>query len=146
MPLYNRFKYQQLGDTGVTPINLKTDTIKVALLTSSYTPDIDNHNFLSDVNANEVSGTGYTAGGATLANPSITKDTTNDRAYLDADDTTWANSTLTARYAVLYKSTGTAATSVLIGYIDFGANKSTVGDTFYIQWAAPGVGGVLSIA
>lgn len=143
MPLYNRFKYQQLGDTSVTPINLKTDTIKVALVTASYVPDIDGHSFFSDI-TNEVSGTGYTAGGKALANVSATKDNTNDRAYIDADDTTWPASTITAaRYAILYKDTGSPATSPLIGYIDLGANKSTVADTFYIQWAVPGSGAVL---
>ena len=51
-------------------IDLDTDTIKVLLVTSAYTPDQDTHTKHSDV-TNEVSGTGYTAGGATLANKSL---------------------------------------------------------------------------
>ena len=42
---------------------------KMGLLTSSYTPSLTNHVFWSDVNANETSGTGYTAGGAALSTP-----------------------------------------------------------------------------
>lgn len=42
---------------------------KMALLTSSYTPNLSTHVHLSDVNANETSGTGYTAGGVALASP-----------------------------------------------------------------------------
>lgn len=140
--VYNSIKKKFIDGTN---LNLTSDTIKVALVTSSYTPNIDTHVFFSDV-TNEVTGTGYVAGGATIANPSITVDTANDRAYFDADDTTWATSTITARGAVVYKSTGTAATSPLIGYVDFGADKSTTGDTFYIQWAAPASGAILYVA
>lgn len=123
-------------------IDLDTDTIKVALVTASYTSDNDAHDFFDDI-TNEVSGSGYTAGGATLANPVITVDTANNRTYLDADDTTWAASTITnARYAVIYKSTGTAGTSRLIAFVDLGANKSTTGDTFYLQWAATSAGAI----
>lgn len=140
MPLYNNGKLKLVNGG----IDLDTDTIKAALLTASYTPNIDTQVFLSDVNTNEVAGTGYTAGGATLTNAALTVDTTNDRVYFDADDTTWPNSTITgARYVLLYKSTGSAATSPLIGYIDLLASKSTVADTFYLQWALPAVGAIL---
>lgn len=72
MPAYhNLSKALMDGD-----IDLANDTIKVMLLTSSYTPDLD-HDFVDDVSANEVSGTGYTAGGATLASKAITDDDAN---------------------------------------------------------------------
>jgi hypothetical protein len=120
-------------------VNLLTDTIKVALTTASYTPNIDSDDFFNDV-TNEVSGTGYTAGGATLASKSITQDNANDRAAFDAADVSWSNSTITnARWAVVYKSTGTAATSPLIAYIDLLANRSSSADTFKIEWAPAGV-------
>lgn len=138
---YNNGKLKLVNGT----IDLDTDTLKVSLHTSSYTPNIDTHVFFSDL-TNEITGTGYVAGGATLTTVSLTVDTTNDRVYLDADDTTWVNSTLTARYAVLYKSTGVAGTSPLIGYIDFGANKITAADTFYIQWTAPASGAILYLS
>jgi hypothetical protein len=77
-------------------IDLDTDTIKVLLVTSAYTPDQDAHTKRSDV-TNEVSGTGYTAGGATLANKSVSADTTDNEGVSDADDSTWGSSTITAR-------------------------------------------------
>jgi hypothetical protein len=120
---------------------LTTDTIKVALLTSSYTPNIDTHDFFDDVSANEISATGtYAAGGGTLANRSITVDTTNDRAYFDADDLQFTGTTIADyRYLVIYKSTGTAGTSPLLAYVDLGSVRTTSGDTAYIQWSSDGI-------
>jgi hypothetical protein len=119
-------------------IDLDTDTIKVALVTSSYVPDQDAHDFFDDV-TNEVTGTGYTAGGASLANKAVTADNTDNEGVFDADDVTWSTSTITARGAVIYKSTGTASTSPLIAYIDFGADKSSSAGDFKIQWNSEGI-------
>lgn len=98
-----------------------TDTFKVSLHTSAYTPDLD-HDFFSDV-TNEVSGTGYTAGGVTLTGGAATYDATNNRTYLDFADPTWATATVTFRYAVWRKDTGSSATSPLLCYTDFGADQ-----------------------
>ena len=118
--------------------NMTTDTMKVALCTSSFAPNIDTMDFFDDV-TNEVVSAGYTAGGATLGTKTITLDTANDLAYFDAADTSWSGVTFTYRYLVLYKSTGSAATSPLLGYIDFGVDRSNSGDTAYIQWATTGI-------
>lgn len=119
-------------------IDLDTDTIKVMLVTSAYTPDQDVHDYKDDI-TNEVSGTGYTAGGATLANKTVTQDNTDNEGVFDADDVTWSSSTITARGAVLYKDTGTASTSPLICYFDFGSDKSSSNGNFTIQWNAEGI-------
>lgn len=133
--IYNSFK----RDVANGSIDLDTDTIKVMLVTSTYTPDQDLHTKRSDV-TNEVSGTGYSAGGATLANKTVTADNTNNRAAFDADDVTWASSSITARAAVLYKSRGGAATAdELIAYIDFGSDKVSSSGNFTIQWGANGI-------
>lgn len=132
--IYNSFKVK-ISDGN---IDLDTDTIKVALVTSSYTPDQDAHDFFDDI-TNEVVGTGYTAGGATLAGKAVTQDNTNDLAKFDATDVTWSTATITARGAVLYKSTGTDSTSPLIAYIDFGADKSSVAADFKIEWHSDGI-------
>jgi len=132
--VYNAFKKNIMNGS----IDLDTDTIKVMLVTSSYTPNQDTHEFKSDVTG-EVSGTGYTAGGATLSNKSVTQDNTDDEGVFDADDVTWSNSTITARGAVLYKSTGNDATSPLICYFDFGENKSSSNGNFTIQWNSEGI-------
>lgn len=115
-----------------------TDTIKCALTTSAYTPDQDAHDRFNDV-TNEVTGTGYTAGGATLANATVTYTGATDVIMLDADDATWASSTITARTAVVYKSTGTASTSPLICYQQSDADVSSTAGTFTVQWNAAGI-------
>lgn len=118
-------------------IDLDSDTLKVMLCTSSYTPNQGTHQYKSSV-TNEVSGTGYTAGGATLG--SVTVGVTGNVFTLDAADTSWASSTITARYAVIYDSTpGSDATRPLIGYIDFGADVSTTSGTFQIVWNSSGI-------
>lgn len=120
-------------------IDFDSDTIKVALLSSSYTPNQDTHDYFDDVSAYEVSGTGYTAGGATLANKSVTYTSGTNVTKFDADDVSWTSSTITARYAVIYDSTGTAGTSALIGYVDFGSDQSSSSGTFSIVWDSAGI-------
>lgn len=58
------------GDTFA--IDYLSDTIKAALLTNAHTPNFDTHETFDDVDGDEVSGTGYTAGGATLGSKTIT--------------------------------------------------------------------------
>jgi len=120
-------------------VDWDTDTIKVALLSNAYTPDQDAHDYFNDVSANEVTGTGYTSGGATLASKTITYDSGSNVITLDAADTTWSSSTITARYAVVYGSTGTASSSPLIGYVDFGSDQSSSNGNFTITWDATGI-------
>ena len=132
--IYNAFKKNIMNGS----IDLDTDTIKVALVTSSYTPNQDTDDMFDDV-TNEVSGTGYTAGGASLANKTVTQDNTDNEGVFDADDVTWSTSTITARAAVVYKSTGTASTSPLICYIDFGSDKISTAGNFIIAWNAEGI-------
>ena len=130
--VYNKFKLKQFDGNA---IDLDNDTIKVALFKSDYTPDAA-HDFFDDVvnGGTECSGAGYTQGGATLANPAFSGTTI---VLFDADDTVWNGATIAdARYGIVYKDTGTDATSPLIGYIDFGENKSVTGGTFTIQWHA----------
>ncbi len=132
--IYNKGKTEILNGA----IDLLTDTIKVALVTSSYSPNKDTHDYFDDV-TNEVSGTGYTAGGKALANKSVTQDDTNDRAEFDTDDVTWTVSTITARAVVLYKDSGTASTSPLLAYIDFGDDYTTLGEDFTVEWDTEGI-------
>lgn len=123
---------------GTAVVDYDTDTIKVALLTG-HTPAQDTHDFFSDVSANQITGTGYTAGGATLGTKTITYDTATDQVRMDAADTTWTTSTLSATHAVVYKDTGTGSTSPLIALVDFGATVTTTAGTFQITWDATGL-------
>lgn len=134
--IYNSYKLKLIDNS--TKIDFATDTIKVALVTSTYSPSADSHDFFNDI-TNEVSGTGYTAGGATLASKTVTQDNTDDEAVFDAADVTWTTSSITARAAILYKSTGVASTSPLIAYIDFGSDRISDGGTFQITFNAEGI-------
>jgi len=124
--------------TQAQPLDWDTNAIKVMLTTSSYTPNQDTHSDKADV-TNEVVGDGYTAGGAALAGKSLAN--TLNVVKFDADDVTWAASTITARRAVLYDSVGggTDASRPLISWLDFGEDKSSVAGDFKITWAAGGI-------
>jgi hypothetical protein len=120
-------------------IDLDTDVIKVMLCTSAYVPNQDTHRYKSSV-TNEVTGTGYTAAGATLTSVAVTYTAGTNTLMFDAADTSWAASTITARYAVIYDSTpATDATRPLIGYVDFGADVSSTAAAFTITWDAAGI-------
>lgn len=120
-------------------VDFDTDTLKVMLVTATYSPNVDTHAFRSDV-TNEISGTGYSAGGVTLASPTVTADTTDDEGVFDAADSSWSSATFTARAAVIYKSRGGASSAdEIICYIDFGADKSCSNGTFTIQWDTEGI-------
>lgn len=131
--VYNSAKVKLLkGDIDLdSPCN-------VALVTSTYTPNIDTHDFFDDV-TNEVAGSGYVAGGITLSSTTVILDTTGDEAEFDAADITWATSTLTARGAVLYRNTGTPGTSPLIAYFDFGSDQTSSAGNFTIAWNSEGL-------
>lgn len=96
-------------------IDLENDTIRVMLL-NGWTPDIDTDENWDDISANEISATGYTAGGATLASPTVTEDDTNNWAKFDAVDVTWSSLAVTTiTRAALVKWTGTPSTSIVVG-------------------------------
>jgi hypothetical protein len=125
---------------GSTPIVWTTATIKCGLTTSTYTPNQDTHHFWSDI-TNEVSGTGYTAGGTTLTTTGGTSyDTASDQIRLDATDASWTTSTITARDAIVWNDTaGASTTDPVIGWVNFGADVSTTAGTFSIVWDATGI-------
>jgi len=113
-------------------IDWESDTVKCALLKSTYTPDIDTHDTWDDISSHEVSGAGYTAGGQALANRTATLDTESDKVRCDSDDVEWTSSTITARYAVVYQDSGTPSTSRLIMLLNFGEDYSSSSGTFKI--------------
>jgi len=113
--------------------------IMCMLCTDSYTPNQDDHNDKADID-NEITdpATGYDAGGKALTTtaPSVAARVTT----YDAADTAWADSTITARYAVLYDDTEAGeGDQPLICYIDFGEDKSSEGGTFQLTWHASGI-------
>lgn len=107
------------------------DSIKIALYTSSLVPDQNaNSDWLTTpYTANEVVGTGYTAGGQALASKTNVASTL--KYVLSAANPSWAGATFTAAFAVIYDSTP-ASPKPLIGYIDLGGNQTVTGGTFTI--------------
>lgn len=133
---YNSFKKKIMEGT----INLASDTIKMALVTSSYTPNTDSHDFWDDVVANEVGNSGtYSAGGATLSSVTVTQDDTDNEGVFDCADVSFTTATITARYAIFYKSTGVNSTSPLIAYDDLGENKTSTAGTWSYTVPAEGL-------
>lgn len=118
-------------------------TLKVALVTSVYTPDQNLHDFWNDVSANEVSGTGYTAGGNAAASPTLTLDGSGNIDFDASDPATWSENAAgfsNARRAILYYDTGVSTTSRLVAYSDdFGADRGNANGDFTISFHANGV-------
>lgn len=128
----------QWSATAARRVDWVTDTIKTSLHTSTYTPNQDTDDFFNDA-SNEITGTGYTAGGVTLAGKTATYDSASNETRLDANDAQWTTATFTARRAVTYKDTGTSTTSPVMGWVDFGGDESVSSGTFTIQWDSTGV-------
>jgi hypothetical protein len=121
-------------------IDWVNDNIKVALVKDTYVPNQDEHEYFSSIATNEITGTGYVTGGATLTNKTITYNATTNEVKFDSDDIIWANATLTARYAIIYDSqSGINTTNPLIALVDFGENKSSTNMDFKLTVGADGV-------
>ena len=126
--IYNSF----FEDIARGAVDLDTDTFWVMLTTSGYSENKDTHVKRSDV-TNEVTGTGYTAGGQSVT-VTVTKDTVNDRLDVSLGSASWASSTITARKAVYYKRRGGAATAdELVMVNDFGSDVSSTAATFTLN-------------
>jgi hypothetical protein len=82
---------------------------------------------------------GYTAGGATLASKSGAYTAGTNTYAIDAADLSWPSSSINGRGVVLYKSTGSAATDQLIGYIDGGADTLSVNGSWSVTFDAAGI-------
>jgi hypothetical protein len=138
MPATAKMYGQALMKALAKEVSWSADTIKIMLCTSSYAPDQDTHVYKSSI-TNEVTGAGYTTGGATLTTKTITYTAGTNTIKLDADDVTWSASTITARYAVIYDATGVDATSVLLGYVDFGSDQVSSSGNFIVTMDAGGI-------
>lgn len=117
-------------ETGV--VDLDTDTFKGMLTTSAYAPNQDTDQFRSSV-TNEISGTGYSAGGVTLASVTVTYDAATNEIRWDFADPQWTSASFTARKFVVYKSRGGASSADdLVFWVDFGADQTVASGTFTI--------------
>lgn len=112
---------------GTTVVRAATtaDTFKIALFTSAASLGANTTAYST---SNEVSGTGYTAGGASLT-VSTAPTSSGTTALLDFDDVTWTTATITARGALIYNST---QSNKAVAVLDFGSDKTSTAGNFTI--------------
>jgi hypothetical protein len=136
--LYNYWKRDVMNGT----IDMDTNTFYVMLINSSGVSAADkDHQYRNTYTTYEVTGTGYTAGGTQLTTLVVSADLTNDLAYFDGADVSWASATVTARGAIVYKSNGSTngTTDNLVCMFDFGSDQTATNGTFTIQWSTAGL-------
>lgn len=121
-----------LRDEATGAVDFDTDTFYMSLHTSSYTPNKDTQDRFDDV-TNEVTGTGYTAGGMAVTATVGAVDTTNDRVDITFAAAAWTTATITARYGVIRKRRGGAASAdELVAVNDFGSDITSTAGTFTV--------------
>jgi hypothetical protein len=108
-------------------------TFKIALFTNAATLDAATTAYST---SNEVTGTGYTAGGNTLTISQVPT-STGTTAFLDFADTTWTSATITARGAMIYLADG--GTNPAVAVLDFGSDKTSTAGDFTIVFPAADV-------
>ena len=134
------------GVYGLTLEKMLSDTLgdsieaedgQLALVTDTYTPNFNTHDFHDDL-TNEVTGTGYTAGGVAVTSTEVTVGSGN--VVFDAADTVFPTVTISnAEAGALTRWTGSSATSELVLLSDFGSPASATAANFTVQWAAGGI-------
>ena len=116
---------------------LATDTIKIALYTSSATLNATTTAYST---SNEISGTGYTAAGVTLTSAAVS--TTGTTAHFDADEPRWTSASFTANGALIYNSSNS---NKAIAVLAFGGDFTVAGGTFKIVFPAAGSTAIIRI-
>lgn len=109
------------------------DTFKIALYTDAATLDAATTAYSA---TNEISGTGYSAGGIVVV--AVAPASSGTTAFVDFADATWAGASFTARGALIYNTTpnttSISLTNPAVAIIDFGSNKTVSANTFSIQF------------
>ena len=137
---YSAIKGQWDNTTnGVFNLGSGGSTMKTSAHTNTYTINQDTDAFFSAV-TNEVTGTNYTAGGATLGSQTLTRSTST--VTFDAADVVWTQSGAgfsNGRKFVVYLSTGASATSRLFSVVTADADVGNVTGDLTIAWSASGI-------
>jgi hypothetical protein len=116
------------------------DTFKMALYTSSATLGPTTTAYSA---TNEISGTGYAAGGNTLT---ISQSPTSGgtTAFISFNNTTWTSASFTCRGALIYNS---SQSNKAVAVFDFGSDKTVVAGTFTVSFpVADATNAVIRIA
>jgi hypothetical protein len=113
--------------TSVTRATTAADTFKMALYTSSATLDATTTAYTTSNETTNTSGTAYVAGGNTLTGSTTSYSGTT--SFVDFADSSWTSATFTARGALIYNSTQSNKSVVVL---DFGSDKSVSSGTFTV--------------
>ena len=119
-------------------VHASTDTYKIALYTDSASLSASTTAYSA---TNEVSGTGYSAGGANLSG--FSSGLSGSTAYLTFSDPAWADSTITARGCLIYNS---SKSNKAVAVFDFGQNVSSVNGTFTVDFPGAGASSLIRLA
>jgi hypothetical protein len=140
---YDQFRLNMFNGGAIDFTTPGGNGIKCAIVTASYTPDQNLHDFWNDVSANEVSGTGYTAGGNVMSGGSAAVNGSGLVTVDIGDPATWTQNGAgfsNGRRAIVYLDTGTAGTSALISYSnDFGSDQGNLNGDFSVTVNASGL-------
>ena len=110
--------------------NVASDALKIALYTAFA--DI-NENTTAYSTTDEITGTGYTAGGQALLNVAVNS-TSNGIVYVSFSNPTWNPAQFTARGALIYNTTRSNAS---IAVLDFGSDKTQAGNNTFTVTLPP---------
>ena len=116
-------------------IDLEGHVLRLALLSASHTPDKANHTQFSNVSANEIAGSGYTAGGEVVLSVAVSR--SGAVVKVDAPDVEWAALAPDFRYVVLYDDT--AVGDPLIALLDPAALQQPGGQDTKVVFHASGI-------
>lgn len=119
-------------------VHTSADVYKLALFTSTATLGAGTTVYAT---TNEITGTGYTAGGATLAG--FTSGLSGSTGYLTFTDPSWAGSTITARGCLIYNS---SKSNKAVAAFDFGADVVSTNGTFTVDLPVAGASALIRIA
>ena len=107
------------------------DTYKLMLLADAYTYS-NAHTVVADVSSNQISGTGYTTGGATITVTAAQSDD-DSKTEFTLGSVLFSSATFTFEKAVVYNSTSNA----LLLYLDFGAEQDVAGQNYQLNAPNP---------
>lgn len=113
-----------------------TGPINVALMGAGFAFDQDLPEVWGDLSAQEATGIAYVAGGTVVANRSVVLDLPSNETRLLGDPVQWPTSTITARGAVIYATSGAKP---VLGYVDFVSDRTSENGLFRIEWPTTGV-------
>lgn len=132
MAVYGKFLQKAVSD-------LIAPGLKAMICQAGYVADLDAHEFRSSV-TNEVTGTGYTAGGVALTGEALTIDAATNRVKIDAADADFGVVTFSAgTQVIVYVDTGNPATDRIVSQHAFVSAQSPSATAFSVTWHADGI-------